>query len=62
MGAGYAWGGDWSADVAYNYMQFAEAKIDNGDSAAAGGATPETLTGDFDSTAHIVDIQVSKRF
>lgn len=62
VGAGYAWGAGWSADVAYNYMQFADAKIDNSDSAAAGGATPETLSGSFDSSAHIVDIQVSKRF
>lgn len=65
VGAGYAWGAGWSADVAYNYMQFADAKIDNSDSAvttALGPATAETLKGSFDSTAHIVDIQVSKRF
>ena len=61
VGGSYAWGGGWSADVAYNYMPFGDAKIDNPDG-ATGGPAPTTLNGAFDLTAHVLSAQVNKRF
>lgn len=62
VGGSFAWGSGWSTDVAYNYMDFADAKIANSDSAAYGGATPETLAGSFDSSSHVLDLQLNRRF
>jgi long-chain fatty acid transport protein len=61
VGATYGWGAGWSADLAYNYMDFGDAKIDNDDSADVSG-NPETLNGEFDSNAQILSVQLNKRF
>ncbi|MEF8792829.1 OmpP1/FadL family transporter [Thiohalorhabdus sp.] len=59
-GASYAWGAGWSLDAAYNYLDFASAKVENTVTNSLGESA--TLDGSFDSSAQIVSLQVNKRF
>jgi len=56
LGSTLAWGGGWSFDLAYAYVELEEATIDN--------TTPRgnRLQGSFDTQAHIFDLQLNRRF